>query len=102
MNKRKTNIIFFYIILITLCNILIIEMQHQYYKIGGRFCYGPSLLWAEIVWAELVMGRVCHGPSLLWAELSSYQNNTCNSSVHAHLSILKHGTFYRHINPLDQ
>ena len=61
--------------LITLCNILIIEMQHQYYKIGGRFCYGPSLLWAEIVWAELVMGRVCHGPSLLWAELSSYASD---------------------------
>ena len=39
-----------------------------------RVGYGPSLSWAESVWAEFVMGRVCHGPSLLWAELSSYQS----------------------------
>ena len=38
------------------------------------FCrYGPSLLWAEFVWDDLVMGRVCNGPSLLWAEMSSYR-----------------------------
>ena len=34
--------------------------------------YGPSLLWAEFVSADFVMGRVCNGPSLLWAEMSSY------------------------------
>ena len=37
--------------------------------------YGPSLLCAEFVWAELVMGRVCHGPSLLWAEMFSYHSH---------------------------
>ena len=42
---------------------------------SGRVGYGPSWLWAEFVWAELVMGRVCHGPSLLWAEMSSYHWN---------------------------
>ena len=46
-----------------------------------QFCrYGPSLLWAEFVWDELVMGGVCmgrvgNGPSLLWAEMSSSRQN---------------------------
>ena len=35
--------------------------------------HGRSLLWAEFVWADFVMGRVCNGPSLLWAEMSSYR-----------------------------
>ena len=34
--------------------------------------HGPSLLWAELVWADFVMGRLCNGPSLLWAEISSH------------------------------
>ena len=39
-----------------------------------QFCrYGPSLLWAEFVWDDFVMGRDCNGPSLLWAEMSSFR-----------------------------
>ena len=50
-------------------------MYNAYIKNSGRVGYGPSWLWAEFVWTELVMGRVCHGPSLLWAEMSSYRIN---------------------------
>ena len=28
-------------------------------------------LWAEMVWAEMVMGRNGHGPKWLWAEMTS-------------------------------
>ena len=28
-------------------------------------------LWAEMVWAEMVMGRNGHGPEWLWAEMTS-------------------------------
>ena len=34
--------------------------------------HGSSLLWAEFVWADFVMGRIRNGPILLWAEMSSY------------------------------
>ena len=37
-------------------------MYNTCIKISGRVGYRPSWLWAEFVWAELVMGRVCHGP----------------------------------------
>ena len=44
---------------------LIIEMQHHYYKLVdefgmGRVCYGPSLYiyGPSLSWAEFVMGRV--------------------------------------------
>ena len=32
--------------------------------------YGPKWLWAEMVWAEMVMGRNGHGPKWLWAEMT--------------------------------
>ena len=32
--------------------------------------YGPKRLWAEMVWAEMVMGRNGHGPKWLWAEMT--------------------------------
>ena len=48
------------------------------YQNQNQFCRcGPSLLWAEFVWDDLVMGRVCNGPSLLWAEMSSYRISVC-------------------------
>ena len=28
-------------------------------------------LWAEMVWAEMVMGRFGYGPIWLWAEMTS-------------------------------
>ena len=31
---------------------------------------GPKWLWAEMVWAEMVMGRNGHGPKWLWAEMT--------------------------------
>ena len=50
-------------------------------KITTNIEYGPSLLWAEFVWDDLVMGRVCNGPSLLWAEMSSYLGNNCSLQI---------------------
>ena len=44
-------------------------------KTNAIFRYGPSSLWAEFVWDDLVTVRVCNGPSLLWAEMSSYRFN---------------------------
>ena len=37
------------------------------------YIYVPSLLCAELVWAELVIYRVGYVPSLLCAELTSHQ-----------------------------
>ena len=41
----------------------------------GPSWHGPIFKWAELAWAELVLGRVLsgpswHGPSWFWAELS--------------------------------
>ena len=37
--------------------------------------YGTYKLWAEMVWAEMVMGRNGHGPKWLWAEMTSDRYN---------------------------
>ena len=34
---------------------------------------GTYKLWAEMVWAEMVMDRNGHGPKWLWAEMTSDQ-----------------------------
>ena len=40
----------------------------------GRNGYGPKWLWAEMVWAEMVMCRNGHGPKWLWAEMTRNQS----------------------------
>ena len=49
--------------------------------------HGPSLLWAEFMWADSVMGRLCDWPSLLWAEMPV--SPLYSLSVYSFLRIIK-------------